>query len=373
MTQRRGEDHRIGRRNERETGHSPKPGSGRGWLHGHAAIWGLVGVTLAACSGSHATQKTHESASIPAARVAVMKLGSADSVDREEVIGTVHANVRATVEAKVSGRITTMPVRLGQAVRRGALLVALDAQEIQARYNQSNAAYSQAKVDFERAQALLKSSAATQNEFDATNARYQIAQAALDEARVMLGYVRVRAPFDGVITAKHMDVGDLASPGRPLLEIEQPGRMRLEVGIPETLMGRVHVGTVLPVALDSVEGELQATVSEVAPSADANTRTFLAKLDLPANEHVRAGQYGRAFVPASRGGILRVPTTAIIERGQMQIVFVVHDNKAYLRLIKTGKRWLDQIEVVSGLATGEVVVIDGAQQLQDGQPVMVTP
>ena len=287
---------------------------------------------------------------------------------REEVVGTVRAKLRATLEAKVSGRVEAMPVKLGQRVKAGALIARLDAQEIEAKVNQTRAVLQQAQGDMKRFSALLKQQAVTQREFDGVQARYQVALASLREARTMLGYATVRAPFAGVVTHKLADVGDLASPGRPLVELEDPRALRLEVAVPEALMGFIKVGASLPIRIAATE-ELEGTVAEVAPAADPNSRTFLVKVDLPQDAKVRTGQFGRALVPTGRSDILKVPNTAVVVRGQMELVFVVVEDRVHLRLVKTGKRFGSEVELVSGLDGDETIVVEGANALVDLQPV----
>jgi RND family efflux transporter MFP subunit len=110
-------------------------------------------------------------------------------------------------------------------------------------------------------------------------------------------------------------------------------------------------------------------VGEIAPAADPGSRTFLVKLDLPSQPGLRAGQFGRVAMPVGETSALRVPASAVVQRGQMELIFVVNDNQARLRLVKTGKRLGDEVELVSGVEAGEKIVAEGAVGLMDGQPV----
>ena len=198
-----------------------------------------------------------------------------------------------------------------------------------------------------------------------------MAQAALVEAETMQGYTKVTAPFAGVITRKHADVGDLATPGKPLLEMEDSTALRLEADVPEAVVGRLTLGDKLPVRISALETELEGVISEIAPAADSGSRTFLVKLDLTGTSGLRAGQFGRVAMPVGETSALRVPATAMVQRGQMEIVFVVSDGKAQLRIVKTGKRIGGEVELVSGVEAGEKVVIEGTAGLGDGQTVEV--
>lgn len=291
----------------------------------------------------------------------------------EEVVGTVRSKQRAVIEAKVSGRLLQFLATPGQIVKSGELLAELDVQEIRAKREQARAVLDQAQRDLGRQQELITKKATSQQELEAASARVKVATASLNEAETMLGYARVTAPFDGVITRKLAELGDLAMPGKPLVEIEAPAPLRFEIDLPESLLERVKPGAKLAVTLPSLPEPLSATVAEISPVADALSRTFLVKLDLPDRPGLRAGQFGRVAVPVAATRLLLVPREAVLQRGQMEAVFVVKDHRAWLRLIKTGKQLGDRIEILSGLERGDPVVTSDAARLSDGQPVTAKP
>jgi RND family efflux transporter MFP subunit len=165
------------------------------------------------------------------------------------------------------------------------------------------------------------------------------------------------------------EVGDLAAPGRPLLEIEDRGELRFEADVPEALIGMVNAGDRLEVTIPTIRKTFTGVVAEVSPTAEAASRTFLVKLDLPASSELRAGQFGRAAVPVGEAKSIRIPAAAIVKRGQMEIVFVNDQGKARLRLVKTGKTFSDGVEILAGLAEGDAVIVTEPARLIDGQPV----
>lgn len=311
----------------------------------------------------------HEESGKPAIAVGTEVVASSPREVSEEVVGSVRTKTRAVVEAKVSGRISAMPVVLGQKVAAGDLLVDIDAQEIQARNEQAKAQREQAARDLERATSLMKKQVSSRQEYDAAEARFKVADAAVRETQTMLGYARVTSPFDGLVSRRLAEVGDLAAPGRPLLEIEERGTLRFEADVPEALIGGVLVGQKIFVSIPSVQKTLEAVVVEVSPTADNSSRTFLIKLDLPQETQLRAGQFGRASIPVGQADSIRVPSAAVIQRGQMEMVFVVGDGTARLRLVKTGKHFGDDVEILSGLAPGDRIVTGNGASLLDGQPV----
>ncbi len=291
----------------------------------------------------------------------------------EDVVGTVRPKLSAAIEAKVSGRIEQMLVVPGQTVKAGERLAQLDAHEIQSRLDQTAAARQQAENDLKRFTSLLEQKILSQAEFDNAQSKFRIAAAAEAEVKTMLGYTDIIAPFAGVITRKLADVGDLAAPGKPLLQMENPGTLRFEADVSEALIGNVKLGDKLAVRIAAVGSEIAGKVAELSPTADPNSRTYLVKLDLAGAMGLRSGQFGRVAVPVGEVSAIRIPAAALIQRGQMEMVFVVANSHAELRLVKAGSRVGDEIELVSGLNSGEQIVTENAADLVDGQPVTIKP
>jgi RND family efflux transporter MFP subunit len=328
-------------------------------------------LVLSACSRPESTHP--EGAPLPSLTIEVQPARLEPHVATEEVVGTVRSKLRAMIEAKVTGRVLEYRATPGTMVTAGDLLARVEVPEIQAKVDQAKATLDQVQRDFERQKQLFASSTSTRQEYDAANARVSVAKAGLSEAETMMSYARVTAPFDGVVTRKLADVGDLATPGRPLLEIEAPTALRFEADLPEAILSRIRMGEKMQVRVASMIEPLEATVSEIAPVADPVSRTFQVKLDLPSTPGLRTGQFGRVSVPVAETKLLIVPKDSVILRGQMELVFVVREGRASLRLVKTGKKLTNGFEILSGLEDGEQVVVRGATKLVDGQPVTIQP
>ena len=333
----------------------------------------LVAVVILAGCGKPEEDGVRPAASSPAVAVVVAPVSVQPLWDEEEVVGNVEAAQRAVLSAKVTGVIDAVKVAPGARVQRGTALATIDAREIKARLDSAMAAQDQAQKDFARIERLLQSGSSTRQEFDAATTRLRTADASLVEARTMLQYTGITAPFDGVVTRKLVEVGDLATPGKPLLEMENSSLLRFECEIPEALLDRVNMGSDLPVRVDAAGAELNGKISEIAPSASAGSRTFLVKLDLPASEKLRAGQFGRVRVPVRERPALLVAESAVVRRGQIESVFVVKEGKARLRLVKSGRQMNGKIEILSGLSGGESVVVREAHLLTDGVSVEAAP
>jgi RND family efflux transporter MFP subunit len=325
----------------------------------------VAAVALTACH----SKKENESESLLPVAVRTIVVENKARPSSEEVVGTVRAKLRAAIEPKVSARIETLLVAPGQMLKTGDLIAQLDPREIQAKLDQALALREQATRDLARSRELLDKKITTQADFDAVQARARVADGAAREMETMRGYTKVVAPFDGIVTRKLADVGDLAAPGKPIIEMEDPRALRFEADVPEALIGHIKIGVKLLVQVAEGAPPVEGTVAEVAPVADAASRTFLVKLDLPAAEGTRSGQFGRVWVQTGESKSIRVPTSAIVERGQMECVFVIANQHAQLRIVRTGKPAGGEAEILSGLSSGERVVNEGVESLRDGQPV----
>ncbi len=198
-------------------------------------------------TGCHRKPESSSREVLPTVQVRVQTVEAKLHAATEDVVGTVRARLHAALEAKVSGRLENMLVTPGRTVKAGELLAQLDAREIQARLDQALALREQSGRDTERLRGLLAQKAVSRQEFETVESGYRVADAAVTEAETMLGYTKIVAPFDGVVTRKFADVGDLATPGRPLLEIDNPKALRLEADVPESLINRVQLGATLSV------------------------------------------------------------------------------------------------------------------------------
>jgi RND family efflux transporter MFP subunit len=206
---------------------------------------------------------------------------------------------------------------------------------------------------------------------DAAHANSEQAEAAVAEANTAVGFTRIRAPFDGLVVAKLIDPGAMAAPGVPLLIIEDPRRFRLEVTVDESQIAAVRPGAEVPVTLDSLGSQvITGKVAQIVPAADPASRTFTVKIDLPSNPQVRSGIFGRAGFPLGERQSMRVPQTALLHRGQLDAVYVVgKDEVASLRYVTLGKAGGNDVEVLSGLDSGERIVAQAGDRELSGKRV----
>ncbi len=277
-----------------------------------------------------------------------------------EVTGRVVAAVQATLSAKVSGTVQELRVREGETVRTGQTLVVLDSRDLRANLARAEAEYDNARIQLARMQRLYQEESVAKQELDNATRAYKVAKAGRQAAVAHLSDTVIKAPFDGVVTGKYIEVGELASLGRPLLKIEDPRRLRLEATVSEGDVKAVAVGDQVPVVVDAVGNQpLTGTVAQVLPAGDPATHTFLVKVDLPPTAGVKSGMFGRMRLETGVSETLAVPVSALIERGQLTGVYVVgEDGIAHLRWVKAGRTSGGSVEILSGLHAGERVVAD---------------
>lgn len=318
-------------------------------------------------------QEQHSATAYAPVTVTVAKVQAQRIPSLIEVAGTLQAAESAAIAAKVTGIVTKVPVMLGSTIKAGDLLVQISAGEISARLSQAEAQLAQARRNLEREQNLLAKSAATEETVKSMRDQYNMAQAGYNEAKAMLGYTAITAPFDGVITRKEVNSGDLTTPGTLLLQLENNRRLQVRSSVPESLVLAIHSGERLTVKVDAAGVLVEGTVTEVAPAADPQSRTAPVVIDLPPHADLRAGQFARVQLPSPDASGLLIAESAVIAHGQMDRVFTVEGDRVHLRLVRTGQRHDGMVEILSGLAEGETVVVTNNRLLHNGQQVRIQP
>ncbi len=184
------------------------------------------------------------------------------------------------------------------------------------------------------------------------------AEAAENEAKVMLSYAVIKAPFTGRVVKKLLDVGDMASPGRPIFFIDAPSRAEVHAVVSESLLPYLKVGQKIEVGIDSLHHTVTGEVREIVPQSDNSTRTVLVKITLPASSDTVNGLFARISVPCGSYHALVIPANAVREVGELYLVDTV-DSKGRLerRFIRPGNARGKSVEVLSGLKSGEEVVV----------------
>jgi len=383
-----------------------------GLAAGLMLIAGLVGLS-SGCRGKTGPA-TEGGGQSPVADVEVVTAAPTPQERVVEAVGTVRARTVAAVAPQMMGRLTSFHVSEGSRVEKGAILATIDDSAIRAQaaaaegmvaeahaareeaeraIAQAEAGMVLAEKTYDRFRKLHEERVVTQQEFEEIEVKRTVAvkdyeralekraqatgriahaRGQADAAIAMLSYARITAPFAGVVTEKKADSGSMAVPGMPLLVLEDTRRYRLEAAVPETYLSGLSVGSKVQVILDSAPGtQVQAALSEIVPSVDPASRTFLVKADL-SGPGLRTGMYGRLRFSAGKETILALPRKAIHKAGEFDGVFVVdRDNTARLVMVKTGREAGDLIEILSGIEPGSRVAVSRLEKLTDGARVEV--
>ena len=333
-----------------------------------------------------------------------------------EAVGTISAQTASTLSGKLMGTVSEVRVSEGAVVKEGDILVVLDQRQVSAQYDQACAALAEARqaeasarsareaaragadlarTTYERYLQLLKENSVSRQEFDEVTARHRQAeatltqttaileaagdrvrqaQAMLESAQVSKKDAVVRAPYGGRITAKMIDVGDLASPGTPFLNIETEGLFCADLELPENHIESVRLDMEVTVNIPALgETRLTGRIGRIVPSADPRSRSFLIKVALPEDPRIRSGMFARVSIPVGKSGMMLIPETALVRRGQLSGVFLLGpEGRASFRLIRTGQQLGDRVEVLSGLHEEDRYVIAPPPELVDGAKVGVS-
>ena len=340
---------------------------------GLTAVAGLLTIAvLAGVSGCGKTKHGGSPEKVPVVKGITLYTAQEEAIpDRLETTGTIKARNSAVISARIPGTVTSVQVREGERVSKGKLLITIAAVESSAGALGAKAGSEEALRGVEEARArknlaetmsqrykkLFQEQAVTRQEFDERTMERDVAvqglaraEARLTQAResanaasAIAGYTRITSPFSGIVTSRSADPGMTVFPGTPLLTLEEEGGYRLEAAVPASFSGKVKPGDSVQVTIDDAAGSIIGKVTEVVPAIDPASRTFTVKIDVMA-QGLRSGSFGRAYFPVGiRRGLL-VPKKAVLERGTLNMVWVVgKDNFARLRLIKIGPSVTEEI------------------------------
>ncbi len=337
------------------------------------------------------------------AETAVTSVGEASIqtiTDWYEAVGAVRPRTEVRVEAQITARILKVMAGAGDKVKKGQLLISLDNRQLLSKLDQAKlglksagagkkqarqsvaaaeAAFKQARADYERTKKYFQSQAATSQQLERAEAAFLQAKAGLSrtkealsgsgagirhaeevikEAKIALGYTQLKAPEDGEVLKRLVDPGDLAGPGKPLIVLQTAGSLRLEAHVREGLIQKALVGASLQATISALGKTLPSTVEEVVPYADPKTRTFLVKVSIPPTPGLYPGMFGKLLIPIREHPVVVIPESAVQKVGQLEMVWVKEGEEWKRRYIKTGKKIGASLEVLSGLNGGEILGVE---------------
>jgi len=288
--------------------------------------------------------------------------------------GVVEAVRQSTLGAQIAGRITALPVKAGDRVRAGQVLVQIDprsatqaeaASQSQVRETQANLA--NAKAKYERSQRLFEQKFISRAALDQAESEFLAAQAQAAGAAANAGqsatsksYTTIVAPYDGVVAATEVEVGDMATLGKPLLTVFDPRELRVTATVPQSVLAQADFDAPTKVEIPTLARDVVARRVTVIPVADTRTHTTRVRLDLPEAAGLMPGQYARARIVTGRARTLAVPEVAVLRRSEVTAVYVIDaTGRAQLRQVRVGETAGNGlVEVLAGLNAGEHVALD---------------
>ncbi len=344
---------------------------------------------LFSCSDDQKKAENNETA----VTVRVQSVSSGEIRSFVSASGKIESENSAEISTRMMGYVNKIHVKTGQQVKEGQLLASLNNSDLQAKkaqaeagISQATASFNNAKKDYDRFVNLFQQQSASQKELDDMTARFEIAKAGLESAKQMknevlaqFSYANITAPFSGVITQTFVKVGDMATPGMPLLSMEGISKMQVTAMVSEEDISMVNKGMQATVRIKSLNKEMKGKVSEVSQSAKNTGGQYLVKIILDEMDtEIRSGMFVNVQFPLERNlgdmpsDKILVPENALVKQGQLTGIYTIgNENTAILRWLRVGNVYGSQIEILSGLSEGETYIVSSEGKLFNGAKVKI--
>lgn len=356
----------------------------------------LIAVLIIAMVTASACSQDKKPTTIVADKPIEVKLANAGIKSANgsiEITGKVEGIQSANISTRVMGTITSMRVKAGDQVKAGQVLFTINATDIKAKSAQTEAMIAQAeaamqsaKKDFERFTALFKQQSATAKELEQITLHYKSAQANVEAMKQMknevnanLSYTTITAPFAGVISQKLAETGSIASPGMPVLTLEQVSTLQVSALVPENMVASVAIGNEVEMTIDAADKKLTGKIAQINTSSQFTGGQYVIKISLPstAGKRLYSGMYVNIAIPVKESikttldnEAVMVPESSIIYKEQLTGLYTATtQNTALLRWVRLGKKQAGQVEVLSGLSAGEQYILSAEGKLYNGAPI----
>ena len=289
-----------------------------------------------------------------------------------DAVGTVLADASAVLRAEVPGQVVERHFVEGQEVKQGDALFSIEATIFQAELNEAKANVEQSEAAYRRAEQLVNDQLVSATEFDTARADYNVAIARLRSAESRFSKTVVRAPFDGTVGLRRINVGDFATVGQELVNVVRLDPLRVDFSVPEILLSRIQPGQNIHVTVGAFRDEIfEGEVVAIDPQIDVVGHSMAIRARLPNSDlKLRPGLFAQVAVSlAVKPNALMVPEEAIWPIGQDKILYIVKDGVANQRIVTIGDRKPGYVEIVEGLEEGEEFVVAGQMKLYPGAAV----
>jgi membrane fusion protein (multidrug efflux system) len=343
------------------------------WISsGPSAVAGVQGERKGEPGGGAAA--AGKAAGPPATPVEVISLKPSTVQEDLQAVGSLRSNESVILRPEVSGRISTIGFKDGHVVKKGQLLIGLDATLNDAEVAQAKAEYDLALSNLQRSEDLARQKFISSSAQETAASNAQVAEAKLKLAQARQSKMRIVAPFDGVVGLRGVSLGDYVKDGTDLVNVEDVRVLKVDFRLPERNLAQVRVGQGVEVIADALPNERwQGLIEAINPRVDANGRSLeLRALLENSRGQLRPGMFVRVrVITGERTNALLVPEEAIVPLGEEFYVYKVVDGQARRILVKIGVRRDARVEIVQGLAPGDQIVTAGMRLTRDGQPVRI--
>lgn len=334
----------------------------------------LIPIIILSLAAGGCGRKTNAVTSTPEIPVKVTTVQKGSLGEVFVTTGTLEANQEVSITPKVSGRIAKVHVKMGDYVTANQILVELEQDDYAIGLARAEASYKQSRENYERSQKLFAEKIISPQEFERAQTEFQINEAAYKQAKNQLEDTKIRAPFSGQIGFSDATLGKLVSQSAPLLSVVDLSSVFVTVNLSDSYISQAKIGQTAEISLSSFTGQtFTGKIAQIAPAADKTSKTFPVKIVLDNSSHrFKAGMLAEAKLSFNqRSDVLKIPAEAIIDEVGTKAVYVVEKDTARRRTVTPGITDGRMVEIVSGLAEEEFVVILGQNNLEEGSKVVV--
>ena len=335
----------------------------------------LAAFAMTGCNDPESIAETESNSSeAPAVPVSVVAVEPVSMRDVIFLPGETEAYEDVQLAANTSGRVDWIGPSEGQKVNKGDLLVKIDVSALKASKDHAEAAFKLAEDLCQRRRRLYENKIIAKEEFDQSETQRTLAFTDLEQIKVKYNHGFPKSPITGIINHLYVDVGEYADIGKPLADIVNVDKIKINIQVPELDIRFVQKGQKTPVKIDAYpDRALVGTVDFVAFKADPATKTFLVRSVIDNADHdIRPGMIGRvAFVRRIISDAVAAPLFALVDKGGERIIFVEKDGVAESRTISIGVIEGDRVQITSGLDVGDHLIVKGHTEVEDGMKVIV--
>jgi RND family efflux transporter MFP subunit len=338
-----------------------------------------------------------ESNSVP---VEVVEAKKGDITEITRMTAQVEASEKVSIIPKMGGKVDRVAVSVGDRVSKGQVLIQLEQKDLLAQLKQAEAGLAAAKAGensaiarledaqatLERMKKLYEEGAISKQQLEQAKLQYEVsspeavyaqieqAEAAVEAIKLQLENTTITSPISGVVTSVNVSTGEMAGPSMPVAEVMNLDEVEVKIGVVEQYINNINIGDRVYVKISSVSSEpFIGTIKTIAPAADSITKTFPVTVVLDNKDHqIKVGMFAEvSIVTRTREDVIIVPMQAVVDQGGRQTVFVVENDQAVSRQVEFGLNDGKNIEIISGIAEGESVIVKGQNIVIHGDPVSV--